>query len=185
MGGARSAAPLVARDVPHTPGRTGVIGDLWYKNAIVYSLDVETYLDANGDGIGDFEGLTRRLDYLEGLGVTAVWLTPFQPSPRRDDGYDISDFYGVDRRFGSGGDFVEFMREADSRGIRVLMDLVVNHPSDRHRWFREARDPGAPMHDWYVWSKKRPKNFRKGVVFPGEQTQTWTYDRDAREYYFH
>ena len=114
-----------------------MIGDLWYKNAIVYSLDVETYLDANGDGIGDFEGLTRRLDYLEGLGVTAVWLTPFQPSPRRDDGYDISDFYGVDRRFGSGGDFVEFMREADSRGIRVLMDLVVNHTSNEHPWFRE------------------------------------------------
>src|SRR6478672_9247124 len=178
MGGARSAAPLVARDVPHTPGRAGVIGDLWYKNAVVYSLDVETFLDANGDGIGDFEGLTRRLDYLEGLGVTAVWLTPFQPSPRRDDGYDISDFYGVDRRFGSGGDFVEFMREADSRGIRVLMDLVVNHTSNEHPWFQER-------HDWYVWSKRRPANWRSGVVFPGVQKSTWTYDKKAREYYFH
>jgi maltose alpha-D-glucosyltransferase / alpha-amylase len=162
-----------------------MIRDLWYKNAVVYSLDVETFLDASGDGCGDFEGLSRRLDYLEALGIDAVWLAPFQPSPRRDDGYDIADYYGVDPRFGSGGDFVEFMREADSRGIRVLIDLVVNHTSDRHRWFREARDPRSPMHDWYVWSKRRPENFRKGVVFPGEQTQTWTYDRVAREYYFH
>ena len=162
-----------------------MIHDLWYKNAVVYSLDVETFLDASGDGCGDFEGLSRRLDYLEALGVDAVWLAPFQPSPRRDDGYDISDYYGVDPRFGSGGDFVEFMREADSRGIRVLIDLVVNHTSDRHPWFREARKTRSPIHDWYVWSKRRPTNFRKGVVFPGEQTQTWTYDRIAREYYFH
>jgi maltose alpha-D-glucosyltransferase/alpha-amylase len=162
-----------------------MIHDLWYKNAIVYSLDVESFFDASGDGCGDFEGLGRRLDYLEALGVDAVWLAPFQPSPRRDDGYDIADFYGVDPRFGSGGDFVEFMREADSRGIRVLIDLVVNHTSDRHRWFREARNSHSPIHDWYVWSKTRPANFRKGVVFPGEQTQTWTYDRVAREYYFH
>jgi maltose alpha-D-glucosyltransferase/alpha-amylase len=162
-----------------------MIHDLWYKNAIVYSLDVETFLDANGDGRGDFEGLSRRLDYLEGLGVDAVWLAPFQPSPRRDDGYDIADYYGVDSRFGSGGDFVEFMREADSRGIRVLIDLVVNHTSDRHRWFRGARDPDSSIHDWYVWAKRRPKNFRQGVVFPGEQTETWKYDRVAREYYFH
>jgi maltose alpha-D-glucosyltransferase / alpha-amylase len=162
-----------------------MIHDLWYKNAVVYSLDVETFLDASGDGCGDFEGLSRRLDYLEALGVDAVWLAPFQPSPRRDDGYDIADYYGVDSRFGSGGDFVEFVREADSRGIRVLIDLVVNHTSDRHRWFREGRDPGSPLHDWYVWSKTRPTNFRKGVVFPGEQTETWAYDRTAREYYFH
>jgi maltose alpha-D-glucosyltransferase / alpha-amylase len=162
-----------------------MIHDLWYKNAVVYSLDVETFLDASGDGCGDFEGLSRRLDYLEALGIDAVWLAPFQPSPRRDDGYDIADYYGVDPRFGSGGDFVEFMREAESRGIRVLIDLVVNHTSDRHPWFREARDRQSPIHDWYVWSKRRPTNFRKGVVFPGEQTQTWTYDRVAREYYFH
>ena len=143
-----------------------MIHDLWYKNAVVYSLDVETYLDANGDGWGDFEGLSRRLDYLDALGVDAVWLAPFQPSPRKDDGYDIADYYGVDPRFGSGGDFVEFMREADSRGIRVLIDLVVNHTSDRHPWFRAARDPRSPIHDWYVWSKKRPRNFRKGRRLP-------------------
>jgi maltose alpha-D-glucosyltransferase / alpha-amylase len=162
-----------------------MIHDLWYKNAVVYSLDVETFLDASGDGCGDFEGLSRRLDYLEALGVDAVWLAPFQPSPRRDDGYDISDYYGIDPRFGSVGDFVEFIREADSRGLRVLTDLVVNHTSDRHPWFREAHKTRSPIHDWYVWSNRRPTNFRKGVVFPGEQTQTWTYDRIAREYYFH
>ena len=155
-----------------------MIHDLWYKNAVVYSLDVETFLDANGDGCGDFEGLSRRLDYLEALGVNTVWLAPFQPSPRRDDGYDITDYYGVDQRFGSSGDFVEFMREADSRGIRVLIDLVVNHTSDRHPWFRERPD-------WYVWSKKRPASWRSGVVFPGVQNGTWSRDKQRREYYFH
>jgi maltose alpha-D-glucosyltransferase/alpha-amylase len=159
--------------------------DLWYKNAVLYSLDVETFMDGNGDGCGDFEGLSRRLDYLESLGVGALWLAPFQPSPRRDDGYDISDFYGVDPRFGSGGDFVEFVHEADSRGIRVLIDLVVNHTSDRHPWFDLARERGSPLHDWYVWSRKRPANWRSGVVFPGVQERTWTFDRRAREYYFH
>jgi maltose alpha-D-glucosyltransferase / alpha-amylase len=155
-----------------------MIHDLWYKNAVVYSLDVETFLDANGDGCGDFEGLSRRLDYLEALGVNAVWLAPFQPSPRRDDGYDITDYYGVDPRFGSGGDFVEFMREADSRGIRVLIDLVVNHTSNKHPWFRERPE-------WYVWSKKRPANWKSGVVFPGVQRSTWSFDKQRREYYFH
>jgi len=155
-----------------------MIRDLWHKNAVVYSLDVETFLDGNGDGCGDFEGLARRLDYLEALGVNAVWLAPFQPSPRRDDGYDITDYYGVDPRFGSSGDFVEFMREADSRGIRVLIDLVVNHTSIRHPWFRARRD-------WYVWSKKRPSNWKSGVVFPGVQQSTWSFDRRTRAYYFH
>jgi maltose alpha-D-glucosyltransferase / alpha-amylase len=162
-----------------------VIGDLWHKNAVVYSLDVETFQDANGDGCGDFEGLARRLDYIESLGVDAVWLAPFQPSPRRDDGYDISDYYGVDPRFGSTGDFVEFVHEADARGIRVLIDLVVNHTSDTHPWFRDGRRSDSPTHDWYVWSKRRPRNWRSGVVFPGVQQSTWTYDRAAREYYFH
>jgi maltose alpha-D-glucosyltransferase / alpha-amylase len=162
-----------------------MIGDLWYKNAVIYSLDVETFMDADGDGCGDFEGLSRRLDYLESLGIDALWLAPFQTSPRRDDGYDVADFFAVDKRFGSGGDFVEFVREADSRGIRVLIDLVVNHTSDRHPWFRAAREHSSPFHEWYVWSKKRPRDWRSGVVFPGVQQKTWSYDRDARAYYFH
>jgi maltose alpha-D-glucosyltransferase/alpha-amylase len=163
-----------------------VIGDLWFKNALVYSLDVETFLDGDGDGCGDFEGLSRRLDYLDGLGVDVVWLAPFQPSPNRDNGYDISDYYGVDPRLGTLGDFVEFVHEARSRGIRVLIDLVVNHTSDQHPWFRSARSsPASPHRDWYVWSKKRPPSWRSGMVFPGVQPSTWTYDREAREYYFH
>jgi maltose alpha-D-glucosyltransferase / alpha-amylase len=163
-----------------------MFADLWYKNAVFYSLDVETFFDSDGDGCGDFEGLSRRLDYLESLGVDALWLSPFQPTPGRDDGYDVADFYGVDPRYGSLGDFVEFMHEAKSRGLRVVMDLVVNHTSDRHPWFREAlKGPDSPFHDWYVWSKKRPPDWDSGMVFPGVQTATWTYAREVRKYYFH
>ena len=163
-----------------------MIKDLWYKNAIVYSLNVETFLDSNGDGTGDFEGLSRSLEYLQGLGVTCVWLAPFQHSPRRDDGYDISDFYQVDPRFGTLGDFVDFTHQAAQRGIRVMMDLVVNHTSDQHPWFQEARrDPASKYRDYYVWSEKKPHNADDGVVFPGVQETTWTLDPVARHYYFH
>lgn len=163
-----------------------MIADLWYRNAIIYSLDVETFLDANGDGVGDFEGLIRRLDYLDALGVNTLWLAPFQKSPDRDDGYDISDFYAVDPRYGSSGDFVEFMREADKRGMRVILDLVINHTSDQHTWFRQARsDPESRYRDWYVWSKKKPKYWDQGMVFPGHQESTWSYDQKARAYYYH
>ena len=163
-----------------------MLSDLWYKNAVVYALNVETFMDGNGDGCGDFEGLARRLDYLESLGVDALWLAPFQPSPLRDDGYDISDYYNVATRLGSSGDFVEFMRQAESRGIRVIIDLVVNHTSDRHPWFRTARESrDAPTRDWYVWSAKRPPNWRSGTVFPGVQRDTWTRDPKAREWYYH
>src|SRR5687768_18394867 len=116
-----------------------MIADLWYKNSVIYSLDVETFLDSNGDGTGDFEGLVRRLDYLNALGVDTVWLAPFQPSPDRDDGYDIKDFYGVDPRYGSSGDFVEFMHEADKRGIRVVIVLVGNQSSIEIRGLVVAR----------------------------------------------
>ncbi len=155
-----------------------LIPDLWYKNAVVYCVNVETFMDANGDGIGDFEGLMRRLDYLSGLGVTCLWLLPFYPSPRRDDGYDVADYYGVDPRYGTAGDFVEFLRQADSRGIRVVVDLVINHTSIRHPWFRERPE-------WYVWSKRRPRDWNKGMVFPPEQKSTWSYDAEARRWYFH
>jgi maltose alpha-D-glucosyltransferase / alpha-amylase len=163
-----------------------MINDLWYKNAVIYCLSVDTYMDANGDGIGDFAGLVRRLDYLHGLGVTAVWLMPFQASPGRDGGYDISDYYQVDARYGTLGDFVEFTHAAKQRGIRVIIDLVVNHTSDQHPWFRAARrDPKSPYRDWYVWSKKKPRNANKGMVFPGVQKSTWNYDPEARAWYFH
>lgn len=155
-----------------------MINDLWYKNAVVYCLSVATYMDANGDGIGDFAGLMRRLDYLQGMGITAIWLMPFQPSPGRDDGYDIADYYNVDPRYGTLGDFVEFSQGCRQRGIRVLIDLVVNHSSNEHPWFREAcRDPKSKYRDWYVWSAKKPKDANSGVVFPGVQKSTWTWRR--------
>ena len=163
-----------------------MIKDLWYKNAVIYCLSVATYMDADGDGIGDFQGLMRRLDYLHGLGITAIWLMPFQRSPGRDDGYDISDYYGVNPAYGTLGDFVEFTHAAKQRGIRVVIDLVVNHTSDEHPWFQEARrDPKSKYRDWYVWSKKRPSNADKGMVFPGVQKTTWSHDSVAKEWYFH
>jgi maltose alpha-D-glucosyltransferase / alpha-amylase len=163
-----------------------VIKDLWYKNAVIYCLNVGTFMDSNGDGIGDLEGLVRRLDYLAGLGVTCLWLHPFQKSPRRDDGYDISDFYQVDPVYGSLGDFVDFTHQAKQRGIRVIIDLVVNHTSDQHPWFKDARkSERSKYRDYYLWSKKRPKDFDEGMVFPGVQKTTWTLDPVAKAYYFH
>src|SRR4029078_4341081 len=113
-----------------------VIHDLWYQNAIIYCLNVEAFIDSNGDGVGDFVGLTDKLAYLQGLGVTCIWLLPFYQSPNRDDGYDVSDYYGVHPRTGTFGDVVEFMNQARQLGIRVIVDLVVNHTSDQHPWFR-------------------------------------------------
>jgi maltose alpha-D-glucosyltransferase/alpha-amylase len=162
------------------------IDDLWYKNAVIYCLDVEKYQDANADGIGDFEGLRRRLDYLQGLGVTCVWLQPFYPSPNRDNGYDVVDYYGVHPKHGSLGDFVNFMQHADALGIRVIVDLVVNHTSIDSPWFQHARqNPSSMFRDWYVWADERPGNHKDGIVFPGQQTTTWTRDRRAGQYYFH
>ena len=163
-----------------------MINDLWYKNAIVYCLSVESFMDANGDGIGDFQGLLRRLDYLDGLGVTCIWLMPFQSSPRRDHGYDVSDYYNVDSRFGTLGDFVEFTQGAHQRGMRVLIDLVVNHTSDQHPWFRSARsDPASKYRNWYVWSDKKPPDIDDGIVFPGVQKAVWTRDEQAKAWYYH
>jgi maltose alpha-D-glucosyltransferase/alpha-amylase len=137
------------------------MGELWHKNAIVYTIDLETFADGNGDGIGDFQDLTEKLDYLSGLNVTCVWLQPFYPSPNRDHGYDISDYYGVNPRFGNLGDFVQFSQAAAERGIRAIIDLVVNHTSIDHPWFQEARrDPNSKYRDYYVWSKEKPADAR-------------------------
>jgi maltose alpha-D-glucosyltransferase / alpha-amylase len=133
------------------------IHDLWYKNAIIYSLDVEKYVDSNGDGIGDFGGLTRRLDYPAGLGITCVWLQPFYPSPNRDNGYDVSDYYGVHPKHGTPGEFVEFMNHAQQIGLRVIVDLVINHTSNRHPWFQSARkDSASTYRNWYVCRRPAP-----------------------------
>jgi maltose alpha-D-glucosyltransferase/alpha-amylase len=163
-----------------------MIEDLWYKNAVIYSLDLETFMDLNGDGIGDFEGLARRLDYLHALGIDTIWLAPFQPTPNKDNGYDISDYYGVDPRHGSSGNFVEFMHQANKRGMKVIIDLVVNHTSDQHPWFQDARSSEKAKHrEWYIWSEKKPDDWDEGMVFPGVQESTWTYDKKAKAYYFH
>lgn len=159
---------------------------MWYKNAVIYSLDVETFMDSNGDGVGDFRGLTDRLDHLETMGVTCVWLQPFHPSPNLDDGYDVADYYGVDPRLGSLGDFAEFSHQLSQRGIRLFMDLVVNHTSDQHPWFQAAcRDRDSPFRDYYVWSATKPPGADQGMVFPGPQKTTWTWNEQAGAFYFH
>ena len=160
--------------------------DLWWKTAVIYCLDVETFMDWNGDGVGDFDGLSHRIDYLADLGVTCIWLMPFYPTPDRDDGYDIVDFYDVDDRLGTLGDFVEFIRTANDRGIRVIADLVVNHTSDKHPWFRSARSSkDSPHRDFYVWRSDEPPDTSTQVVFPGEQEGIWEYDEKTEEYFLH
>ena len=162
------------------------IDDLWYKNAVIYCLDVEKYQDGNGDGVGDFEGLTRRLDYLAGLGATCLWLQPFYRSPNRDNGYDVTDYYNVHEKHGSLGDFVNFMNRAEALGLRVIVDLVVNHSSIDSPWFQSAREsPHSFFRNWYVWADQRPKNHKDGIVFPGQQSSTWSLDRRAKKSYFH
>ena len=162
------------------------MSDRWYENAVIYCLDIDTYADSNGDGIGDIHGLVGRLDYLARLGVTCIWLNPIHPSPDRDDGYDVEDFYNVDPRFGNLGDFAELLHRAGNLGIKVIIDLVVNHTSDQHPWFKSARSsPDSPYRDWYVWSETAPPDRRQGMVFPGEQDETWSYDQTAKQWYYH
>ena len=161
-------------------------GDLWWKNAIFYCLDPETFLDSDGDGSGDLAGVTERLDYLASLGVTCLWLMPFYPSPNRDDGYDIIDYYGVDESLGTLGDFVALVRTAKDRGLRVIVDLVINHTSDQHRWFRSARrSPNSRFRDYYVWQDDPPEQPETGVVFPDAEDSIWTWDERAGQYYLH
>ncbi|MFI6095788.1 alpha-amylase family protein [Lentzea sp. NPDC051213] len=148
--------------------------DVWWKNAVMYCLDAETF-SANG-----FRGLTEHVDHLHALGVTCVWLMPFYPTPERDDGYDITDFYAVDPRLGSLGDFVEFVRAARDRGMRVIADLVVNHTSDQHPWFH---DPSK--RDWYVWADEPPADGPQGVTFPDEENSLWEYSEEVGKYYLH
>ena len=160
--------------------------DLWWKNGIIYCLDVETFLDSDGDGTGDVQGLTEQVDYLAGIGVTCIWLMPFYPSPNRDDGYDITDYYAVDPRLGSLGDLAAFIRTAKDRGMRVIVDLVVNHTSDQHPWFRSARrSTDSPHRDWYVWADEPPAEPKAEVVFPDAEDSIWTLDEKTGQWYLH
>lgn len=159
----------------------------WYKNGIFYAIDVEKFADGNGDGIGDFIGLIGKLDYLQSLGIDCVWLLPFYPSPRRDNGYDPVDYYGVDPRFGTLADFDHFVRLAGERGIRVMIDIVMDHTSDEHPWFQAARrDPESRFRSYYTWADVPPKDSpAHGSAFPGEEDTFWTYDEVAGAYYYH
>jgi maltose alpha-D-glucosyltransferase / alpha-amylase len=160
--------------------------ELWYKNAIIYSLNVKTFKDSNGDGIGDFRGLTGCLDYLSSLGVTCIWLLPFFPSPERDFGYDVQDYLDIDPRLGNLGDFADFMYQTEQRGMRVIIDLVVNHTSIEHAWFQAARsDKNSPYRDYYVWKKDKPAKPTVEVIFPHEEDNIWAYDEKADAYYLH
>ena len=160
--------------------------DLWWKNAVVYCADVQTFLDLDGDGQGDLAGMSRRVDYLADLGITCLWLMPLYPTTGRDDGYDITDFYGVDPQLGTPGDFVELLQTCRSRGIRVIVDFVMNHTSDKHPWFRAARrSTDDPRRNWYVWRRSTPPDTSKQVVFPDQEDSLWELDEKTGEYYLH
>jgi maltose alpha-D-glucosyltransferase/alpha-amylase len=161
--------------------------ELWFKDAIIYQLHVKAFCDSNNDGIGDFAGLTGRLDYLKDLGVTTLWLLPFYPSPGRDDGYDIADYGSVNSDFGTMRDFRRFMQEAHARGLRVITELVINHTSDQHPWFKRAkRSPrGSSARDWYVWSDTDQKYLDTRIIFTDTEKSNWAYDQEAGAYYWH
>ena len=166
--------------------RMSQTGDLWWKTAVLYCADVQTFYDSDSDGVGDLCGMTDQLEYLADLGVNCLWLMPLYPGPSKDDGYDITDFYGVDRRLGSHGDFVELVRTARAHGIRVILDFVMNHTSDQHPWFRSARrSVDDPYRDYFVWSKTKPKTNPKDLVFPDEEDSLWQLEPKTGEYYLH
>lgn len=162
------------------------MNELWYQNTTIYCLDIERFQDSNEDGVGDFQGLASRIDYLAALGVDCLWLLPHYETPNHDNGYDISDYFRVDSRLGDLGDFVDFMRQAKSRGIRVLLDLVVNHTSIEHPWFQAARrDPESPFRDFYIWSDEPTDDAPPRIVFNASDHEPWDYDEQAGQYYLH
>jgi maltose alpha-D-glucosyltransferase/alpha-amylase len=161
--------------------------DDWYKDGIIYQTHVRAFFDSNGDGIGDFVGLSRKLDYLQDLGVDTIWLLPFYPSPLRDDGYDIADYTAVHPSYGTLADFKAFLREAHRRGLRVITEMVINHTSDQHAWFQKSRraKPGSPWRDFYVWSDTPDKYRDARIIFKDYETSNWTWDPVAKSYYWH
>jgi len=162
------------------------VDDLWYKDAVFYEVHVKAFQDSNDDGVGDFAGLTDRLDYIQDLGVDCLWFLPFYPSPLRDDGYDIADYREVSPLYGKMRDFEVFITEAHRRGLRVIADLVVNHTSDRHPWFQAARsDPASPFRNYYVWSDTDRRYQDARIIFVDTEKSNWTWDAEAKAYYWH
>src|SRR6516162_8178671 len=164
--------------MPELPGFPLENDPLWYKDAIIYELHVRAFFDSNDDGIGDFAGLTQKLDYLQDLGITAVWLLPFYPSPLRDDGYDIADYTNIHPSYGSLADFRAFLNEAHRRGLRVISELVINHTSDQHPWFQQARraSPGSSKRDFYLWSDNPDKYKEARIIFKDFEVSNWSWD---------
>ena len=159
---------------------------LWYKQAIIYQVHVRAFYDSNGDGIGDFQGLTAKLDYLQRLGITAIWLMPFFPSPLRDDGYDIADYYSVHKNYGSLEDFKAFLNAAHQHGIRVIVESVLNHTSDQHPWFKESRSSrDNPRRNWYVWSETDVPYHGTRIIFLDTELSNWAWDPISKSYYWH
>ena len=159
---------------------------LWYKDAIIYQVHVRTFYDSNGDGIGDFQGLEQKLDYLQELGISAIWLMPFFPSPLRDDGYDIADYYSVHSSYGTLDDFRKFLKAAHDRGIRVIIEMVLNHTSEQHPWFQESRSSqDNPRRDWYVWSDTDTRYKGARIIFLDTEMSNWAWDPISKSYYWH
>ena len=156
----------------------------WYKDAIIYELHIKAFFDSDNDGMGDFGGLMQKLDYLQDLGVTAIWVLPFYPSPLRDDGYDIADYYTINSRYGTIEQFKEFLAEAHKRNLKVITELVINHTSDQHPWFQRARraERGSAERDYYVWSDDPKKYEDVRIIFQVFEASNWTWDPLAQQY---
>jgi maltose alpha-D-glucosyltransferase/alpha-amylase len=168
--------------------KAGSVADpLWYKDAVIYEVHVKAFNDSNNDGIGDFPGLTQKLDYLQDLGVTCLWLLPFFPSPMRDDGYDISDYMSVHPSYGTIEEFQSFLNAAHDRGLQVMIELVINHSSDQHPWFQRARHApaGSEERNFYVWSDTDQKYKDARIIFTDTEKSNWTWDPVAQAYYWH
>ncbi len=160
---------------------------LWYKDAVIYELHIKSFHDSNNDGIGDIQGVIEKLDYLQDLGVTALWLLPFYPSPLLDDGYDIADYFDINPDYGTLSDFKRLLREAHRREIRIITELVINHTSDQHKWFQRSRraKPGSPWRDFYVWSDTTERYKDARIIFTDFESSNWTWDPVAQAYYWH
>ncbi|MFL5338356.1 MAG: alpha-amylase family glycosyl hydrolase, partial [Geminicoccaceae bacterium] len=171
-----TAASVAAPPDPH-----------WYKDAVIYQTHVKAFFDANGDGIGDFEGMIAKLDYIQELGVSTIWLLPFYPSPLRDDGYDIADYRNVHSAYGTLRDVRRLIHEAHRRGLRVITELVINHTSDQHPWFQRARRarPGSTKRNYYVWSDTDKKYQDTRIIFLDTEKSNWTWDPEAQAYFWH